>query len=60
MSGIILLSVDQFVSFVLNLQLRDLELICFLYKTYDYLCAGLWFCGAFMLRLTFYFPSCCL
>ena len=41
-------------------ELCILEFICFLYKAYDYLCARLWFCGTFMLRLTFYFPSCCL
>ena len=41
-------------------ELCNLEFICFLYKAYDHLCARLWFCGTFMLRLTFYFPSCCL
>ena len=36
-------------------ELCNLEFICFLYKAYDHLRARLWFCGTFMLRLTFLF-----
>ena len=38
-------------------ELRDLEFICLLYKAHDHLCARLWFCRTFTLRLSFYFPS---
>jgi len=41
-------------------ELCYLEFICFLYKAYDHLCARVWLCGIFMLRLSFYFPSWCL
>ena len=60
MSAIMLLSVDQFVFFGFHSsELSDLEFICFFffYKAYDHLCTILWFCGIFMLRLSFYFPS---